>query len=307
MIVISAALVVAAFGLLVAGVTLSQIVLVYVSIGVSALAALLLGAGAFQRRDELLGRASGASTESKQGKAGRTLLPGRKRGEPEPAAVGSSGTAAGGGAVAATAATTTSERSGPADSNIPGDAPVSVLPARGTYHLSSCRQLRRARETAELTYAEAHERGHTACALCMPDTVLAAREGSHSAGSTDSDQATDVPDGAAEDGPGEAATEFPDTAAAPATGTTDDEAGGTVGVPADDDGAYGEAVAAPDDTAEGPEGEAGLVGVVGGSHRYHRLTCAVVEDAVQDGIGMTTLGRSEAETQDCTPCTVCRP
>lgn len=302
MIVISAALVVAAFGLLVAGVTLSQIVLVYVSIGVSALAALLLGAGAFQRRDELLGRASGASTESKQGKAGRSLLPGRKRGEPEPAAVGSSGTAPGGGAVTATAATTTSERSDPADSNIPGDAPVSVLPARRTYHLSSCRQLRRARETYELTYAEAHEQGHTACALCMPDTVLAAREGPHSAGSTDSHQATDVPDGAAGDGPGEAATEFPDTAAAPAKGTTGDEAGGTV-----DDGAYGEAMAAQDDTAQGPEGEAALVGVVEGSHRYHRLTCAVVEDAVQDGIGMTTLGRSEAEAQDCTPCTVCRP
>lgn len=331
MIVISAALVVVAFGLLVAGITLSQIVLVYVSIGVSALAALLLGAGAFRQRHELLGRSAGASSDETREKTGRTFLPRWRKGASAPAAVGSAGTETGGSAAAASApeaaaageshtgenvaaATATSERPAQADPAIPGDAPVSVLPTRRTYHLASCRQLRRARDTDELTYAEAHRQGYTACVSCLPDTVLAARGPQGSPGSQrhphHDEQAADAPDGTA----GDPADGQPDAATTSGSDRSSREpatAGRAGETGADDAEAAAAAEATPGDATAAPEtapeGEAGLVGVVHGSHRYHRLTCAVVEDAVNDGIQMTTMTRSEAQEQDHTPCTVCHP
>lgn len=281
MIVISAVLVVAAFGLLIAGITLPLMVLVYVSIGVSVLAALLLGAGAFKRRGELFGddtgMDSGSSTDSSPGSHAdgdtdggsevETSAPQEQASRQDALAVAAR---AGAADTRGESHESLPERHAPAgaagtDPNVPGDAVVVVAPFRGTYHLANCRQLR-TRETHDLTYAEAREQGYVACASCLPDTVLAAR------GSAAADATVETTTPSANED---------DTSSAEPAG---DES-------ADNDS----------DT------HAGLVGVVSGSHRYHRLTCAVVEDAVNDGIELTTMGRDEAEAAECTRCTVCRP
>lgn len=154
MIVISAALVVVAFALLVMGIVLSQILLVYISIGVSALAALLLGVGAFRQRHELLSGRGDESTKAAEAdahepvRAGRLRLPGRKR-KAAAAAAGGSGAAVAGNASSTTdadgagssaepdaaVATATPDESARTAPDIPPDAVVSVLPARRTYHL----------------------------------------------------------------------------------------------------------------------------------------------------------------------------
>lgn len=258
MIVTSAVLVATALGLLVAGILLPMMLLVYVSIAVSILAALLLGVGAFLRRGELFGSASKASGDEASESTGETTEESAAK-QPAMSAAGASGSE---GTATALAADGPADESSPAagtGADIPGDTPVLVVPSRGTYHVTSCRKTR-TRTSAEMTYREARAEGHTPCSSCLPDTVLAAR-GSVSA-----------------------------------TGAEPDEPDETADI-AD----AGEAAESTDDA------QAGLVGVVDGSHRYHRLTCAVVEDAVQDGIELATMGREEAETKNCTPCTVCRP
>lgn len=278
MIVVSAVLVVAAFGLLIAGITLPLMVLVYVSIGVSVLAALLLGAGAFKRRGELFGTdtESGAGTDTdsdtdsdtESSAEGETLAAPRQSSRQDAVAVAAPAAPVDprGGAHDARPEPQGSATAAGTATAVPSDAPVVVVPSRRTYHLASCRQLR-THEKHELAHAEALEHGYVACSSCMPDTVLAAR--------------------------GPAAS---DTSQEDATSTVVDEDDVDPTEPASD-----EAAESDSDT------HAGLVGVVSGSHRYHRLTCAVVEDAVNDGIELTTMGRDEAEAEECTRCTVCRP
>lgn len=362
MILISAVLVLAALGLLIAGITLPQMLLVYVSIGASVLAALLLGVGAFRRRGELLGRDLDASadaeppTDAWQG-AGREgddqemepAGPARSRGDAPPGAT-------------ATAASP--------DTKVSSTAPVFVIPARQTYHLASCRQLR-TRENTELRYAEARAQGYTACSVCMPDTVLAARGKSAgtradggrpgTVGETEpAEGEDDAPAESRESAAGEAGEPRaePDSArpdpgvragaeqqvaeteatdaevregnAEPADGYDAFDTGGPAATDAgttldtDTDTSAAASTGSPFPAGTGTSGDtdtdtdtdaetsdsqaqAGLVGVVTGSHRYHRLTCAVVEDAVQDGVDLNTMSRDEAEANSCTPCTVCRP
>lgn len=282
MIVASFALVIVAIGLLVAGILVQQMLFIYISIGLSALAALLLGAGAFRRRDELI-RTEKGTEASASGKEVASSSGASRARVSKAAGAGASRTGAAG---AATATKPPAE----AAAEVPDDAQVWVVPGRRRYHLPGCRQLRR-QESQELTYAEAIEQGFMMCGSCMPDTALAARDRS----------------GAAPE----------DSESPPSPSGTEEEPPGLGGEPASSGGdaaaAAGEAEGATVDTKQRPDTsteaqeEAGLVGMVSGGRRFHRLSCPVVEDAVQDGIDLTTMGRDEADAADAIPCTVCRP
>lgn len=173
MILVSVLLVAAAFGLLIAGSSLffAEILLVYVSIGTSLLAAVFLGVAAFRRRGELAGSAPAEAPGSSASPAGAGAAQGSA----------DSGVAASAGSAAPTPTATTSPEArtaavptAPTAGEVPGDARVLAVPARHTYHTENCRQLR-AREHHELSYTDAREQGYTACRSCMPDSVLAAR------------------------------------------------------------------------------------------------------------------------------------
>lgn len=176
MILVSVLLVAAAFGLLIAGSSLffAEILLVYVSIGASLLAAVFLGVAAFRRRSELVGASPVEAPDSPAPPAGVGAAQG-----PADSSVAASAAPA---PTTQTAATSPEKRTAavpaaPTAAEVPGDARVLAVPARHTYHTENCRQLR-AREYHELSYADAREQGYTACRSCMPDSVLAARGGS---------------------------------------------------------------------------------------------------------------------------------
>lgn len=285
MIVVSAALVFAAVALLVVGVFwVHLLLLVYASIGVSVIAAILLGVGAFIMRDEMFG-----------GRAARPDADGRAARPPEPTdpAAAAESEAAGGGSRPAPEAEiadgeSVGDTSGPP---VPDDAEVVVVPGRRTYHLASCRQLSK-REKQTLTRKEALDGGRTACTACMPDTVLAVRGSSAASASPAVD---DPPEELARVG----ASGNDITAGSAQAEAVEEET--------QDDPRPSAPVEAFSEDDEEQQAEAGLVGVVRGSKRYHRLTCDVVEDAVQDDIELTTMSRTEAEEAGDTPCTVCYP
>ncbi|GGO12162.1 hypothetical protein [Microbispora bryophytorum] len=189
MILISAALVLAAIVLLIAGVVLGTPPLVMWSIVVSVLSAVCLLIGALLRRHELFpagGRAAEGTAPTPQGSS-----------VPQLAHVGAVSGAYGGALVGAPAhpvatpmvaappvthhgalppQTFPPQRTGPITRSPAGsgrglapDAIVLVIPGRKRFHLATCRQLV-GRETEELTHEEAREEGFTPCTTCLPES-----------------------------------------------------------------------------------------------------------------------------------------
>ncbi|WP_026314043.1 hypothetical protein [Actinomadura flavalba] len=189
MIILSGVLVVVAIALLVAGIVAAErditelfgmdvLMVFYLSIGVSIVAALCLAIGVFLRRKDLFGsgaavahanRARRDPQEKKKSKKEKKAEKAKKSDEP------------GGDGDAVPGEKPDESRSGAATvvlsaepSKVPEDASVFVIRGRKRYHLDTCRQLA-GRDEEELTYAEAKEEGFSPCTACMPDTALAAR------------------------------------------------------------------------------------------------------------------------------------
>ncbi|WP_147942188.1 hypothetical protein [Microbispora sp. CSR-4] len=191
MILISAALVLAAIVLLIAGVVLGTPPLVMWSIVVSVLSAVCLLIGALLRRHELFpagGRAAEGTAPTPQGSS-----------VPQLAHVGAVSGAYGGALAGAPAHPVAApmlaappvthhgalppqtfpspppQRTGPitrppagSGRGLAPDAIVIVIPGRKRFHLATCRQLA-GRETEELTHEEAREEGFTPCTTCLPE------------------------------------------------------------------------------------------------------------------------------------------
>ncbi|TLP55094.1 hypothetical protein [Microbispora triticiradicis] len=245
MILISAALVLAAIVLLIAGVVLGTPPLVMWSIVVSVLSAVCLLIGALLRRHELFpsgGRAAEGTAPTPQGSTTPQLAP-----------VGAMSGAYGGtlaGAPAHPVATPMvaappvthhgavppqsfpaqpfpsqafpaqpfppqpSQRTVPvsrtpatAGRGLAPDAIVLVIPGRRRFHLATCRQLV-GRETEELTYEEAREEGFTPCTTCLPETFARTAEPEEPAPGDSATGGDTAPGDAAlgDTGPGDAAS-----------------------------------------------------------------------------------------------------
>lgn len=161
MIVVSGALVLAALGLLIAGLVSSSLGLVYASIGVSLLSAVFLGIGVYQRRGEPV---VGALPEPLPVPEARTeVLEGvRTVSPPAPSA----------GAPVPNPAEerpTTTEALGATA----GSGEVLVVPGRPRYHLEGCRYLA-GRDVEARDVEAARLEGYTACTVCRPDDVVGA-------------------------------------------------------------------------------------------------------------------------------------
>ncbi|MQA83511.1 MAG: hypothetical protein GEV03_02480 [Streptosporangiales bacterium] len=163
--------------------------LIYVSIGISMVAAVFLAVGMYRGREEIFGGGAKSIGGSQKGKrpadssaAARAKAARSRSASPAGGATrGPARTGAGrrptGGPAAGTRPNGAARpgRKTPASTpDVPGDAIVVVVPGRRRYHLSNCRQLA-GRTREELTYQEAREEGFTACTACMPDTALVAR------------------------------------------------------------------------------------------------------------------------------------
>ena len=162
MIVISGALVLAALGLLIAGLISSGLTLVYASIGISLLSAAFLGLGVYQRRGETLTPA-GATEPMRTGPSISDVLEG-VRAVPAPASTVST-------------PTPVTEPSTSDDTvTLFGDAQageVIIVPGRPRYHLPGCRYLV-GRETETRSIGEARIENYTACTVCRPDDLVEA-------------------------------------------------------------------------------------------------------------------------------------
>jgi hypothetical protein len=154
LIVISGALAVVAFVLLIAGLVSDGLGLVYASIAVSLVSAIFLGVGAYQRRgEEVATRAPAEPTPA--------LEP-----STEPVLVG-----AGAGTGRGFDGADESVRLAPAAGD--GGGTVYVVAGRPRYHVADCRYLA-GKDGEPRTLAEARNEGYTACGICRPDENLSA-------------------------------------------------------------------------------------------------------------------------------------
>ncbi|MGE5287870.1 MAG: hypothetical protein ACM3ML_11825 [Micromonosporaceae bacterium] len=176
MIVISAAGVGLALVLLVAGVITSSLTFVYVSIGVSVAATLLLAAGVFMRRDMFMASARGAPGSREYGGApreeprpsGLAAPTPREAAEPARSQTAPAEAVAAGSAMAGAGARDRGRlRPAAAASATPESALVFVIPGRRRFHVQGCDRLV-GRLTEELTLNEALEEGFSACTACVP-------------------------------------------------------------------------------------------------------------------------------------------
>lgn len=161
------------------------LLLIYVSIGIVIVAAILLAVGTFRARDEIFGTqrttASGKGGRPTSGAAKATAAKTKGDASRKATTAGPTRSAAGARSTKTADARSEPSRKRPAASasasaapEIPSDQLVVVVPGRRRYHLSNCRQLAN-RPREEITYAAAREDGFTSCTACMPDAVLAAR------------------------------------------------------------------------------------------------------------------------------------
>jgi hypothetical protein len=173
LIVISGALAVVAFVLLIAGLVSDGLGLVYASIAVSLVSAIFLGVGAFQRRGEEVApaRAEPAST------------PGFAS---EPVRVGA-------GADDGVAAEESTVRIAAA-SDAPSGGTVYVVPGRPRYHVADCRYLT-GKDGEQRSLAEARNEGYTACGICRPDENVSAAPELAFVGATADDDDAGLDDG----------------------------------------------------------------------------------------------------------------
>ncbi|MFF4772357.1 hypothetical protein ACFY05_05805 [Microtetraspora fusca] len=201
MILISAALVLVAIGLLIAGVVLAKPFLVMWSIVVSVLSAVCLLIGAMLRRHELFpagGRAAAEPVPAPQGPAAAVPqmahagVPGHPGMPGQVGLPGHVGHPAFGGPPAhpvthpmmgvpavpppgapvphAFPQQRPPARPATAGRELGPDVIVLVIPGRKRFHLADCRQLQ-GREAEELTHEEAREEGFTPCTACVPEAV----------------------------------------------------------------------------------------------------------------------------------------
>ncbi|WP_433497003.1 hypothetical protein ACQP1K_18730 [Sphaerimonospora sp. CA-214678] len=208
MILISAALVLAAIVLLIAGVVLAKPFLVMWSIVISVLSAVCLLIGALLRRHELFpagGRAAVGPVNTPQGPSVPpqftntvahtgampvgAMLGGTPGQLPHHGAVAIPPSAP----VPATAtmpvAASVTRPPVPAVRGLGSDMIVLVIPGRRRFHLPDCRQLV-GREVEELTVEEAREEGFTPCTTCRPE----GRWGSEAAETAESPMAGPIPE-----------------------------------------------------------------------------------------------------------------
>jgi hypothetical protein len=173
LIVISGALAVVAFVLLIAGLVSDGLGLVYASIAVSLVSAIFLGVGAFQRRGEdVAPRAAEPAPTS--GFAAEPVRVGAFA-DDEPAEESTVRIAAANGAASS--------------------GTVYVVPGRPRYHVEDCRYLT-GKDGEPRSLAEARNEGYTACGICRPDENVGAAvpELAFVGGGSDDDDLDDVTD-----------------------------------------------------------------------------------------------------------------
>lgn len=187
MILISAALVLAAIVLLIAGVVLAKPFLVMWSIVISVLSAVCLLIGALLRRHELFpagGRAAVGPVNTPQGPSVPPQFPnavahtgampvgamlGGTPGQlPHHGAVAIPPSAPVPAPVTMPVAAPVTRPPVPAARGLGSDSIVLVIPGRRRFHLPNCRQLA-GREVEELTVEEAREEGFTPCTTCQAE------------------------------------------------------------------------------------------------------------------------------------------
>lgn len=284
MIAISGLLVLAAIGLLVVGLVLSNFVLVYASIGVSLVSAVCWVVGVYLGRDQLRSRGGTSKRSAKAGAKGRSGKAGAKSGARKRPAAASK--ASGQKARRPDGRQRTAAKGGGSTTAIapPDDATVVVVPGRLRYHLPNCRQVG-GRDPEEIELAEARAQGYVACTACRPDSVLAARADRAAADDSEADEETDTDGAAADDG----------------------DAGTDEKTEADDAGPDGESKSVESESGDEPESVAGdaRVATVTGQRRYHLESCQVVHDAREDETEVRDLTVAQARDEGLTPCTVC--
>ena len=161
MIVISGALVLVALVLLVSGLVVSNLVLVYLSIGVSIVSALALFAGVLQRRGE-----PAVAGESVGDLESTRIIAAPKPADRDLAAASRP-------VVAAPVAVPTVEpvpvEDG--DEELEYGGTVFIVDGRPRYHVEGCRYLAN-KEAEALDVLDAREEGFTPCGVCRPDEAL---------------------------------------------------------------------------------------------------------------------------------------
>lgn len=322
---------------------LDALTVIYISIAVSIVSALCLAIGVFLRRKELFGTGAGAPPKAKKAKkpsrkerkaaakaakSGAPAAPAKDAKDDKQAKDGAQPAAGGKTAGAAPGAKETRPSAvapaTPAD--VPEDALVYVIRGRRRYHLDTCRQLAgREKEKEELTYVEAREEGFTPCTACMPDTALAARAAASApeAGDKTATKPLGKPSGkggsaagdpGAKDRAAAPTQQFAKPASAPAASLTkpDIKVESTPEpktAPTAEQPSPGvvSAAARPGAAGEQPSGPDIEVRILSGTKRYHRASCALIEDIGDEADDLESLPRSEAKARGCTPCLVCQP
>jgi hypothetical protein len=269
LIVVSGALVVVALVLLVAGIVVSGLTLVYISIGLSAVSGALLAVGVLLSRGE-------AARKARSGAVGTAT--------PLTGGVGAAGTS---GAPETAAATDTAlvvpaTGSGPvvddagagvdgAGSDLVGSsATVLVVSGRPRYHAAGCRFVAGRADAQELAVDEARELGFTPCGACRPDGRPTGRRPGRIGGAE----------------PAGAAGLTGDSAETGADGAALQAAGG-----------------APTLVEQDPAAASPMVVVIPDRPRFHRTECRFVRGAQNT----MTLSRQAAQQQGFAACGVCKP
>ncbi len=289
MILASAAGVVVALMLLVAAVITSNLQLVYVAIGVSVAAALLLGIAVLGERLRARRASSATATgATATGASGQT-----PEAAAEPAVVGAP--------LAGSVAVVEHDTVAPAPAPEPpapdppqarvapppemrvaptpdGDLVVLVVPGRQLFHRPGCVRLI-GRLTEELTLDEAFEEGFSACTACEPGSE---------------------PDAADEPDTAQLHTAQPDTAA---TSTDAPDAPYEPGTPHAPD-----ATEVPDEDLAGADLMTAIppdatVHVVRGVSRFHTADCVLIRVVDEEDVDTMTL--AQAQAAGCTPCRAC--
>ncbi len=337
MIVISAAGVVIAILLLVVGMITSNLLFVYISIGVSVAAAILLTVGVFRRRDLFVretpadtGAAGGAAAA--QGKTATGARPAGARTGSQQAALAGEQTAGDdvaaaertSGRVLAGAAHSAFETSQSAAASAPPDSDiVLVVPGRRRFHVPGCIHLTR-RRTEELTVDEALEEGFSACTTCLPGSAPDPWAAGQDAAATST---AAIPEPAPSVRTLSPAHKKPSDPAAwaktlnvprpseptVALGAGDDLAGASADpgedlhadtAPDEEDGPSADVSAQPREGAKASAGgPTATVWVVRGVSRHHLRDCVLIR--VVDDEDVDTMTLAEARRLGCTPCRAC--
>jgi hypothetical protein len=282
LIVVSGALVLVALVLLIIGLLGTGLLLIWLSIATSAVAAVFLLLGALQRR--------GAPAA-----AGESMMSGPDMLERVTAVSVRPREDAAGAAPVAAAETPASA------------GEVSVVPGRPRYHTAACRFLSGRPDVQSMPVEEARTEGYTACGVCKPDAALAA------APEPAAEPAEPVADETSDD-------TMVDTGAAAMAEPADEPLTEPIAAPArkpakraaatkSTAGRTATATATPAKAAKPAAKKAatatgtGQVVVIPDRGKFHTETCRFVKDVP----GTVNLTKAAAKRQGYTPCGVCKP